>query len=370
MRVLIVGAGLAGPCLAHGLRSNGHDVRLFERDRGIDARAQGYRIHINGDGDAALRRWLPADTYEQAVATSCEVHGGVTMVGPDLRGFTEIPLPPGATGITVDRLTLRRIMLRDLMDVTRFDAGLSHYELLEDGRVRVSLTDGSTDEGDLLVATDGVNSAVRRRLLPDLPVITLDSRLIYGRTPLTDRARELTPKPALGGFLGVIAPDGRRLALAAQLFRRDPADFGLPTAGDYVMWALTAPAGVYGPDFFELDAPQLLDLAAKSVTDWHPSLGALIQLSDPAYLVPVGIQTSQRPESWPPVPVTLVGDAAHPMPPAGFSAGAAIHDAGLLVSHLVSGAPILDAIRSYEADMLDYGFAAVDASFRAHEGNF
>ncbi|MFE3877512.1 FAD-dependent oxidoreductase [Kitasatospora sp. NPDC059146] len=370
MRVLIIGAGLAGPCLAHGLRSHGHDVRLFERDGAVDARAQGYRIHINGDGDAALRTWLPTAAYEQAVATSCRAGGGVTMTGPDLREFTAIPLPPDAAGITVDRLTLRRIMLQGLTDSVRFGAGFSRYELPEDGTVRLLLTDGSVAEGDLLVATDGVNSGVRRQLLPHFPVTAYDSRLIYGRTPLTARARELTPPPALDGFLGVLGPDGRGLALAAQRFRRNPAELGLPPAEDYLMWGLTAPAGRCGPDFFRLGAAELLELAADIVADWAPSLGALLRLAEPGYLVPAGIQASARPEPWPPGPVTLVGDAAHPMPPAGLSAGAALHDAGLLAARLTSGAPLLDAVRRYEREMLDHGFAVVARAVRNHAGEY
>ncbi|WP_438295909.1 FAD-dependent oxidoreductase [Streptomyces sp. HUAS TT7] len=370
MRVLIIGAGLAGPCLAHGLRRHGIDVELFERDAAIDARAQGYRIHINGDGDAALRQWLPAEVYEQAHSTSCRAGGGVSMTGPDLRDVTDIPLPPDAAGLTADRLTLRRLMLRDLMDATRFGAGFSRYELLDNGGVRVFLTDGSTAEGDLLVATDGANSPVRRRLLPDFPVTVQDTQLIYGRTPLTDQARELTPPAALDGFLGVIGPDGRRLALAAQRFRRNPADFGLPSADDYLMWGLTAPASTYGPELFRLAATELRELAAQTLVDWHPSLSALTRLGDPEYIVPGSVQTSRRPESWPSVPVTLVGDAAHPMPPAGLSAGVALHDAGLLASRLVTGQPLPDAVRSYERDMLDYGFASVTTATRNHAGDY
>ncbi|MEU3353133.1 hypothetical protein [Streptomyces sp. NPDC037389] len=192
-----------------------------------------------------------------------------------------------------------------------------------------------------------------------------DARLIYGRTPLTARARRLTPPPALEGFLGVVGPDGRRLALAAQRFRRDPADFGLPAADDYVMWGLTAPADVYGPDFFELGAADLLESAVSTLADWDPSLSALVGLGDIGYLVPASIQISERPELGPPVPVTLVGDAAHPMPPAGISAGVALHDAGLLASRLVPGALLLEAVRSYETEMLDYGFAAVAAATRS-----
>lgn len=365
MRVLISGAGLAGPCLAHGLRRHGVDVELFERDPAVDARAQGYRIHIGGDGDAALRDWLPAEAYEQAVATSCVTgRRGVTTAGPDLEDFTEIELPPGTAGITVDRLTLRRIMLRDLADSTRFGAGFSRYEVLGDGTVRVHRTDGSTTEGDLLVAADGVGSGIRRQLLPDFPMTVQDTRLIYGRTLLTGQARALTPEPALEGFLGVGGPDGRGLALAAQRFRRDPAEFGLPAAGDYVMWCVTAPSNLYGPGHLELDAVAMQELAAKTLADWHPSLSALIRLGDTRYVVPANVAVSARPPLWEPTPVTLAGDAAHPMPPAGISAGVALHEAGRLAARLVSGEPLLDAVRSYEREMLDHGFAAAAVAAR------
>lgn len=363
MRVLISGAGLAGPCLAHGLRQHGIDVRLFERDDAIDTRAQGYRIHINGDGDAALRKWLPAEAYEQAAATSCVTSRGVTVAGSDLATFTEIPLPPDVAGLTADRLTLRRIMLRDLADCTRFGAGFADYAVLDDGTVRVRFTDGTTAEGDLLVAADGVGSGIRRRLLPDFELSTDRAALIYGRTPLTAEVRDLTPVAALEGFLGVRGADGRGLVLAAQRFRRDPAEFGFPPGEDYVMWAASAS---YEPGFERLGGAELIDLAATTFAGWHPSLTALMRLGDPAYALPAGIHTSRRPEPWSPGPVTLLGDAAHPMPPAGISAGAALHDAGLLASHLTSGVPLLDAVAAYEKEMLDHGFAAVAASVRTH----
>ncbi|WP_284746074.1 FAD-dependent oxidoreductase [Amycolatopsis sp. RTGN1] len=368
MRVLISGAGLAGPLLAHGLRRHGIDVLLFERDATVDARAQGYRIHIGGDGDAALREWLPAEAYEQAAATSCRTGRGVTVAGPDLGTFTEIPVPPDAAGITVDRLTLRRIMLRDLAGCTRFGAEFAGYTLLPEDRVRVRFADGTTEDGDLLVAADGVGSGIRRQLLPDFPVTVDDARLIYGRTPLTAEARDLTPDAALEGFLGVAGPDGRGIVLAAQRFRRDPAEFGFPPGEDYVMWAAAASSSVFGPDFFRLGAGELIDLAAKTLADWHPALGALIRLSDPAYVVPSSVYTSERPEPWAPGPVTLTGDAAHPMPPAGISAGVALHDAGLLTGRLVSGAPLLDAVGEYEKEMLDHGFAAAAVAARRHRG--
>src|SRR5215467_557408 len=46
-RIAIVGAGLAGLCLAQGLRQAGLNAAVFERDASAASRAQGYRISID-----------------------------------------------------------------------------------------------------------------------------------------------------------------------------------------------------------------------------------------------------------------------------------------------------------------------------------
>lgn len=63
MHVLIAGAGVGGLCLANGLRAAGVRVSVFERDHDLAVRNQGYRIHIDEDGGAALRHCLPENLY-------------------------------------------------------------------------------------------------------------------------------------------------------------------------------------------------------------------------------------------------------------------------------------------------------------------
>ena len=41
-RVLVIGGGLGGLCLAQGLQMAGINVAVYERDRSPEARAQGY----------------------------------------------------------------------------------------------------------------------------------------------------------------------------------------------------------------------------------------------------------------------------------------------------------------------------------------
>ena len=53
MRVLIIGAGTGGLCLAHGLKKAGVDVALFERDRTPRSMLIGFRVGISPDGSTA-----------------------------------------------------------------------------------------------------------------------------------------------------------------------------------------------------------------------------------------------------------------------------------------------------------------------------
>ncbi len=69
MHVAIIGGGLAGPCLAHGLRRAGFQVTLYERDS-APTRGQGYRIHIAPEGNRALHDCLPEHLHRLVLATT------------------------------------------------------------------------------------------------------------------------------------------------------------------------------------------------------------------------------------------------------------------------------------------------------------
>ena len=65
----------------------------------------------------------------------------------------------------VSRIVLHRILNRGLEDIIHYGYRFEHFDTLESGRARVHFANGQMAEGDLVIAADGVNSAVRKQVL-------------------------------------------------------------------------------------------------------------------------------------------------------------------------------------------------------------
>src|SRR2546429_8210628 len=136
LRVLVIGAGLGGLCLAQGLRKAGVDVAVYERDAGLSVRTQGHRIHIDSRGEQALRECLPPSLYDLFLATRGQPSKGITIfsiVDNRLEERVTQPFSEGGSdefitiGSAVDRLTLRQILLAGLEDIVHFNKAFARY---------------------------------------------------------------------------------------------------------------------------------------------------------------------------------------------------------------------------------------------------
>ena len=364
MRVLIAGAGIGGLALAQGLRRAGVDVTVFERDPSPTLRQQGYRIHIDGQGGAALEACLPPELFELYLSTSDNPSGtGVTILDHRLRELNAFSFPPGRH-TAVNRLTLRQILLHGLDDVVRFGHEVTGASTDGDG-VRLEFEGGSAI-GDVLIGADGTGSVVRPHAVPAAAVVDTGMFGIYGRTPLPPGGFPGLP----GGFSAVTGTGTGATALALSSFQaRHPvaeagAAAGVPLAPvpDYQMWcALTfeRPEG---------DATALHRKALGLLEGWHETVYDIVARAEVPATFPVTIRTSQRIPAWPTSNITLLGDAIHAMTPAGgVGANTALRDAARLTAALStadSPGEVHDAIAAYESDMRVYGFAAVEASLK------
>ncbi|MCM6772044.1 FAD-dependent monooxygenase [Nocardia sp. CDC159] len=366
-RILIAGGGVGGLALAQALHHGGLDVAVYERDPDPRIRNQGYRIHIDADGNAALRACLPPAVLDRVRETGGA--GGDLVASYTHRlervmvqTFPDIP----ASEIThVDRNAFRQGLLTGLDEVVRFGRTVADHRITESGRVRVEFAEGGADEGDLLIGADGVGSAVRRRLLPHAQVRDLGIRCVYGRMTLTEATAALLPEDFHRGFCWAADESGLGAGFAPVRFRRHTEG-----ASDYLMTTLAAPAerlGVPDERLFAMSPDHLWRLTVAATADWHPALRELFARADAESFFPITLRYAERVDPWRTGPVTLLGDAIHTMPPTGgVGANTALRDAATLAEQLLCGdhESLVDAVAAYEAVMLPRGLATVEQSLR------
>jgi 2-polyprenyl-6-methoxyphenol hydroxylase-like FAD-dependent oxidoreductase len=255
----------------------------------------------------------------------------------------------------------------------RFGTQFKGYTQAPNRRLDVAFTDQHAEQTNLLIGADGVRSTVRRQRMPKLGLLDTEGRAVFGKTPITpgffDRVpRELSQGLSLIGesndskmklFCDIMTFDRSRGAQAAQ-------DLGLSLPADYLYWVLVFRRDVVKDHSFgESDYPLIPEHSAERsqqlTAHWHPRIRRVLIEQDPSAASSLTFHAAE-PRSllraWEEEPighraaVTLLGDAAHPMPPmGGFGANAAFQDAAALCDALCNEGDNTANVRSYEQDM-------------------
>jgi len=382
LRVLVIGGGLGGLCLAQGLHKAGISVAVYERDSEPSARNQGYRVHIDTRGEQALRECLPPSLYELFLATRGQESKGLTVfsvVDGQLKEVATRRFPGSGSsefvtvGSAVDRLTLRQVLLAGLDDVVHFGKEFTRYEQQHDGTIRACFADGTSATGDVLVAADGVGSRIREQFLPHAEVIDTGVRWLGGKTVLTNELRALLPTQLVETF-GSVPGVAQSMVFGLVAFRQDPNQAAahlwpglrFHNTVDYVFWGVLAQQHLFAVSDDELNAmpgPDLQRLVLAVSVDRPRTLRTLIEQCQPDQTFVLRIRHAKPIEHWQTTNITLLGDAIHVMPPNGSGANTALRDASLLSRSLIAvarqGMPLHQALHDYEIEMLRYGFDAV-----------
>ncbi|WP_229070034.1 FAD-dependent oxidoreductase [Actinoplanes sp. DH11] len=162
-RAIIVGAGIAGLATALRLGRDGWRTTVLERAPG--RRSSGYLINLNGPGyDAAERLGLLPALAARALGDFT-----TTLIRAD--GRPKFTVPPGLVGdrfLALFRGDLETVLHEAVRESARFRFAttITTIEQTPTG-VRVKLSDGTTEEAELLVGADGVHSATRAALFGD-----------------------------------------------------------------------------------------------------------------------------------------------------------------------------------------------------------
>ncbi|GAA3083570.1 FAD-dependent monooxygenase [Streptosporangium carneum] len=387
LHVVIIGAGLGGACLAHGLKKAGISVAVYEREAARHDGLFGFRVVIAPDGSRALRDALPPDLYETFVATCAESPRHLTVYSEGLEELFTTGLPeadrqdaravPGMRYASL--MTLRQLLLTGIEDTVRFGKEFLRYERRPDGRITVFFADGTSTVGDVLVGADGSHSRVRHQRRPRDGVQDCGFVAAYGQVDLIEAAR-LLPWEMLRGISVVHSLQGPSLVTQPMEFRWDcegelkthvgGVDAALiktwpglryDNTRDHLMWGLMSSSRLFPAEPEGLGGSRLIDVVADMTRRWSPALHTLVKLTDPATAVATRAVVSRPVDSQETTKVTLLGDAGHVrVPDPGTGANATLRAAGLLC-RLLSRAvadrrPVVAAIRDYEAQALGSGF--------------
>jgi 2-polyprenyl-6-methoxyphenol hydroxylase-like FAD-dependent oxidoreductase len=378
--VLISGAGIASLLLARSLQRSQIPYRVFERDASIVFRAQGYRLRLSPEGLDAIEAVLGPKGF-QKFYDKCGKTGGAGFAAVDpLTGETLGGQHPTVSSealtsregkiVGISRGDMRSLFLEGCEENVRWSHHVTGYEVTDSG-VHAIFADGSkSEEGSLLVAGDGVKSAVARKLSDGkIKVFDLGSRGIHGQAPTTAfkglgegvfRLVDDTSNPAGKVFLMTnVRPDEMN----------DPnVQFG---------WTLGAAPGVIKPpneDYAIIGKPAA-DIAKSLTASWHERVKPLFDNMNEKEAAFWKI-TCSNPEGvpeWKNEPrVTLIGDAVHAMTPAGGNgANTAVQDSALLGRLLAEAGGFKEGLtEAYEKEMRVYGSAAVKASYGQAESSF
>jgi salicylate hydroxylase len=384
--VVIIGGGIGGLTLAQGLKRAGVSAAVYERDRTLTDRLQGYRVHISPTGGLALHECLPPHLFEVFDSTCGAPNTAVRFFTEQMRlllafeGDLVASADPVAHHRSASRVTLRQILLAELGNV-HFGKTFQRYED-HGGRIVAYFEDGTRAEGDVLVAADGGGSRVRRQFLPDAQRVETGVIGIAGKIFL-DTARDRIARPLLDGISLVAARGGLGLFVAIQEMTDGPVgsiggnEPALAGTGNlyentrsYLLWALSAKREKFGLADAEQADSAALAAAARSMVGWSRAFCELVGLADRTTISCLPIRTSVPHAPWRTGRITLLGDAIHSMTPyRGIGANVAIKDAARLKRALVAArrgeSDLIEAIHDYETGMLDYGFRAVRNSLKA-----
>jgi 2-polyprenyl-6-methoxyphenol hydroxylase-like FAD-dependent oxidoreductase len=350
MRAVIAGGGIGGLTTALTLHQAGIDVTVFEQASEVRELGVGINMLPHAVKELAALGLLPElDRVGIRGRRLLLMTRRGQTVWDELRGLD--------AGYDVPHLSIHRGKLQGVLYQAALERlGPDHIQtghrlvdFDEHGQQVVARFERRADgaqvdvPGDVLIGADGIHSALRARLYPAEGPPSWNGHMLWrGATDWPVYADGRTQVIAGGNdaklvYYPIHAPPDRpdrRLTNWAIMARIGDGSAPPPRREDWSRPGRLDEALPFVRDTFELDFLEPL---------------ALIEATGDFFEFPC-CDRDPLPR-WSFGPVTLLGDAAHPMYPTGANgASQAILDARALTNHLTSGASVTEALAAYDAE--------------------
>jgi salicylate hydroxylase len=343
LRIAIIGAGIGGLAAACALRQRGMEVALYERSTKLEEVGAGLQIGPNGFKvlrALGLEDALMHSAFEPLSIMSITWDEGRLRFRQPLKAVAREKF--GAPYMTAHRADLHDMLRRAVAD-TPLTLGTNCIgaETVKASAV-ARFADGSMAEADVVIAADGIRSAIRAQHFgADKPRFTemMAWRCIV---PMDCVPTRVGPGGSValdhGEYFGWIGPNGHVICYPIGVNGDKLNIFGGHVTNEWVEESWSVPSS----------REELI--AAK--TGWNEALLEMFRHVEHVYKW--GIYDRDPLPQWTRGRVTLLGDAAHPtMPTLAQGANMAIEDGYVLARALVKhGDDIETALKAYVAERL------------------
>lgn len=344
-RIAIIGGGPGGLTLARLLQLKGANVKVYERDFSQEARVQGAIVDLHFESglkvikaagllDAFKANYMPGADHFRLLNNNATIL--FDEPHPSSGNFDDERFRP-----EIDRGALRNVLLNSLEpDTVIWDSQFASMEQVNNAW-QLTSKNGTTAVADLVIGADGYRSKIRP-YVTDIKERYSGATIIQGE--IDDPETSCPEMHTLVNKANLIA-----MGLGKTIAAQPRGDGGLTFYATSLFpenWIKTS-----GIDFS--NSQQVYDYLVDFFKDWNPVFHSLFKAC--TRFVPRPLNYFPIDQHWEAkANVTLLGDAAHLMPPSGEGVNTAMLDALDLSECLTNDehTDLQTAIGAYEQRML------------------
>ncbi len=312
MKFIISGGGICGLTTAIALHQKGFEVTIYEAAKEIKAVGAGLNLSSN-----AIRA-LGAIGLEKAIIAKSKAQIGGQFLTPKGKVLNHTDLQPlvekfGVPAlISIHRADLHQILLDEIKDKVPFYTNKRGESISKNAKgFELHFSDGTSVTGDYLLACDGIHSAIRKQLLPDV------SSYYAGYTI----------------WRGLVhhQPGAIKLEFPFKTWGKNGQFGAVPMSNNRMYWYASFKAKAKDPS---LRAIKISDLE-KRFKDYHAPIPQLLALTKASDVLLNDAEELPNLPNFAFGKILLMGDAAHAMTPnLGQGACQSIEDAVVLAKLL------------------------------------